>query len=65
MCVCVFVYVYVCLFVCLFVRVNQPVLTALGSGLLGPQEPFSTVMVDRDLLFIKNRVRRIIKRLYN
>ena len=56
-CVCVCVYVCVCacvcLFVCLFVRVNQPVLTAIGSGLLGPQEPFSTLMVDRDLLFIK------------
>ena len=61
--VCVCACVRVC--VCLFVKVNQPVLPALGSGLLGPQEPFSTIVVDRDLLFIKNRVRRIIERLYN
>ena len=52
------------MFVCLFVKVNQPVPTALGSGLLGPQEPFSTIMVDRDLLFIKDSVRGIIERLY-
>ena len=39
-------------FVCLFVRLNQPVPTAIGSGLLGPQDPFSTTMGDWDLLFI-------------
>ena len=41
-CVCVSVCVCVCVCVCLFVRVNQPVLMAIGSGLLGPQELFST-----------------------
>ena len=53
-----------CLFVCLFVRVNQPVPTAIGSGLLGPQEPVSTTMVDWDLLFIKDSKRGIIERVY-
>ena len=54
-CVCVYVSViggdlymfmciliYVCLFVCLFERVNQSVPTTIGSGLQGPQGPFST-----------------------
>ena len=37
-CVCV----SVCVFVCLFERVNQSVPTTIGSGLQGPQGPFST-----------------------
>ena len=48
MCVCVCVCVYVCvcvcvcMFVCLFDKVNQSVATTMGSGLHGPQGPFST-----------------------
>ena len=39
------------MFVCLFEGLNQSVLTTMGSGLQGPQGPFSTLMGDWDLLF--------------
>ena len=41
-----------CLSVCLSVLVSRSVLTTFGSGLLGPQDPFSTHVGDWDLLFI-------------
>ena len=46
-CVCV----RACVLVCLFEGLNQSVLTTMGSGLQGPQGPFSTLMGDWDLLF--------------
>ena len=55
MCVCVYVCVCmcvcVCLFACLFEGLSQSVPTTMGSGLQGPQGPFSTSMGDWDLLF--------------
>ena len=50
--VCMCMCVCVCVFVCLFERVNQSVPTTIGSGLQGPQGPFSTLSGDWDLLFI-------------
>ena len=58
-CVCVCVCVCACVCVCMCVVVvvvvvaslNQPVLTAIGSGLQGPQGPFSPCG-DWDLIFI-------------
>ena len=44
-------YVCVCVCVCLFDGLNQSLLTTIGSGLQGPQGPFSTTVGDWDLLF--------------
>ena len=55
MSVCLYVCVSVCLFVCLFEGLNQSVPTTMGSGLQGPQGPFSTLMGNWDLLF-KERI---------